>query len=355
MFESPTSLYYLGIALTAVVNLSIIASRYIVKEFHISPFDTILFKGIVQIPVYLLVILRRRQKCRNRPDIANAESTKEVDYAFIPPTLREKIGIFIWGSLGGLPFACQFVSVQKIPMADFTALNSLAPILAYIAARFLLKHKFTFLKVTCCLVLIIGVTMVVQPPIIFGEASQGGTNFDTDYMIGLAFAAVFLASVTILVNAPLVYPDVPNDVVMFWMGVGTIVTPFVCAPWMGIPMKFYNDFASITLEYGLISFGLGVAGVIQNSAFVPLIRMSGPTAVAMVMRTEILLVLVADCAIFAIYPDTIASVGYAIVLACSFGLILAPKIEDKLCPTNASMPKEISGSPRENEAYVKEA
>ena len=36
--------------------------------------------------------------------------------------------------------------------------------------------------------------MVVQPPIIFGEASQGGTNFDTDYMIGLAFAAVFLAS-----------------------------------------------------------------------------------------------------------------------------------------------------------------
>ena len=70
-----------------------------------------------------------------------------VDYAFIPPTLREKIGIFIWGSLGGLPFACQFVSVQKIPMADFTALNSLAPILAYIAARFLLKHKFTFLKV----------------------------------------------------------------------------------------------------------------------------------------------------------------------------------------------------------------
>ena len=73
------------------------------------------------------------------------------------------------------------------------------------------------------------------------------------------------------------------------------------------------------------------------------------------MRTEILLVLVADCAIFAIFPDTIASVGYAIVLACSFGLILAPKIEDKLCPTNASMPKEISGSPRENEAYVKEA
>ena len=44
------------------------------------------------------------------------------------------------------------------------------------------------------MVLIIGVTMVVQPPIIFGEASQGGTNFDTDYMIGLAFSAVFLAS-----------------------------------------------------------------------------------------------------------------------------------------------------------------
>ena len=71
-----------------------------------------------------------------------------MDYAFLPPTLREKIGIAIWGALGGFPFASQYAAVQFIPMGDFTALCSLGPILAYIVARVFLKHKFTILKVT---------------------------------------------------------------------------------------------------------------------------------------------------------------------------------------------------------------
>ena len=72
-------------------------------------------------------------------------------------------------------------------------------------------------------------------------------------------------------------------------------------------------------------------------------------------RTEICLVLVVDYALFSLYPNTIGSIGYILVIVCSFGLILAPKIEDKLCPTKASIPNEISGPPKENEAYVKEA
>ena len=63
---------------------------------------------------------------------------------------------------------------------------------------------------------------------------------------------MFHFTVTILVNAPLMYPNVPNDVVMFWMGIGTIVTPFACAPLMGIPVKFLNDTESFSKLYSTI-------------------------------------------------------------------------------------------------------
>ena len=52
-------------------------------------------------------------------------------------------------------------------------------------------------------------------------------------------------------------------------------------------------------------------------------------------RTEICLVLVVDYALFSLYPNTIGAIGYILVIVCSFGLIVAPKIEEKLCPTKA--------------------
>ena len=50
------------------------------------------------------------------------------------------------------------------------------------------------IKVSCCLVVIIGVTMVVQPPLIFGVAEGETTKFTSKYLIGLAFAGSFLFS-----------------------------------------------------------------------------------------------------------------------------------------------------------------
>ena len=54
-----------------------------------------------------------------------------------------------------------------------------------------------------------------------------------------------------------------------------------------------------------------------------------------VRRTEICLVLAVDYALFSLYPNTIGAIGYILVIVCSFGLILAPKIEEKLCATKA--------------------
>ena len=43
------------------------------------------------------------------------------------------------------------------------------------------------------------------------------------------------------------------------------------------------------------------------------------------------MVLIVDVAFYSIYPNTIAAVGYSLVIASSFGMVLAPNIEKWLC------------------------
>ena len=91
------------------------------------------------------------------------------------------------------------------------------------------------------------------------------------------------------------------------------------------------------MEYTLISISIGAMAVLQNFLIIPMIRWTGPTVCSMMRRTEVLMVLVVDVAFYSIYPNTIATVGYGLVIASSFGMILAPKIEKRLCTSSKSI------------------
>ena len=55
--------------------------------------------------------------------------------------------------------------------------------------------------------MIIGVAMVVQPPLIFGVAEGETTKFTSKYLIGLAFAGSFLFSGKLeTTNSNMAYP-----------------------------------------------------------------------------------------------------------------------------------------------------
>ena len=43
----------------------------------ISPLDAILFKGILQIPISLIAVWRRRHKSKSKVDIASSDTKKE--------------------------------------------------------------------------------------------------------------------------------------------------------------------------------------------------------------------------------------------------------------------------------------
>ena len=77
---------------------------------------------------------------------------QKISYDLIPKTNKNRLGVVIFVILGGVPYLSLYAAVQYVPMGDIVALSALCPILAYVVARVVLKHKFTVLKVPSLLV-----------------------------------------------------------------------------------------------------------------------------------------------------------------------------------------------------------
>jgi len=168
--------YVAGLFLTLVNNALIVISRYIVRDAKLSPADLLLFKGSVQIPLFGLLAYIKCRRQRNKVDISKDDSgggkpRGPQEYSIFPSSRKDQVACLLLFILGPLPFASLYAAVKFTPMTDIVAVAALVPILTYIISWLWLKKKITWLRVVCCISVIAGVSLVVQPPFLFGDIS----------------------------------------------------------------------------------------------------------------------------------------------------------------------------------------
>ena len=79
---------------------------------------------------------------------------------------------------------------------------------------------------------------------------------------------------------------------------------------------------------------MGAGSVLLNFMFFHMIRWTSPAVTTMIKRTAIVFVLFVDIIFYSVFPNDIAIVGHCIVVISSIVMVLAPKIEEKLCPSD---------------------
>ena len=57
-----------------------------------------------------------------------------------------------------------------------------------------------------------------------------------------------------------------------------------------------------------------------------------PIVMAMLRRSEVLMVLIIDVTYYHIFPDIVESIGYVLVLSSLVGMTMADEIQDWICP-----------------------
>merc|ERR1712226_172810 len=257
-------------------------------------------------------------------------------------------------------------------MADYIVIVALTPICSYIFQRMLEGTKFTVLKTSCCLTVVVGILLVVQPQGWFGEIiarnetvignnsssitdelyhetnqssslqCRGGSSkttsepppgtssskFSLDYFFGVAIGLTYALAGALGNCIPSYCKTVSTKVFMLWGGFGSIIISFVLPliPKLEVNTVF-NTLCLSALDWFLIVLMATVALCVQQVTVLGTIWAT-PTIFSMVRRTEILYVLVIDMAYFGDFPNALGVAGYIIVFASVVGMSAAAKIEN---------------------------
>ena len=177
------------------------------KESRTSVADIILVRGVLQILIFGMLVIRLKYKQKSQLNLSGQKENLEV--FFIPNNFYNFLGCLIMAVMGCLPGLTVFAAVIYAPVADVTAVTSATPITSYLLSVIALKHRLSLLKILFCLLVIVGISLVVQPPILFGTSvdcsgnvtgnstvdCQGApTKFTSDFWIGMGYCMLFLFS-----------------------------------------------------------------------------------------------------------------------------------------------------------------
>ena len=81
----------------------------------------------------------------------------------------------VWGGLGA---TCYTYTITSLPLGDAIAIVSLYPILTAFTARLFLKEKITIIHIIALIISSIGVVLIAQPTVIFGEENTNDDEND---------------------------------------------------------------------------------------------------------------------------------------------------------------------------------
>lgn len=212
------------------------------------------------------------------------------------------------GALRPTPFGWQFLRgaaavagvgslywcLAYIPLADATAVASVAPAVVALLSPFILGERIGLRRISAIVVGFLGVLVILRPG--FGGQSVG-------YII--AFAAGCCMAVYYIANRRLAGLHAP----LVAIAQNAIVGVLLLAPVM--PFIWHNPLDGNAVHWGLFLLFAGVGQGMLVSAFL----FAPAYAIAPYQYTNILFAIVAGYVVFGAYPDLFVWIGIVLIVA----------------------------------------
>ena len=195
------------------------------------------------------------------------------------------------------------VGLSHMPIAEFSALNQLAPILLLLGAGIFLKIRITGMQFAFAGVALLGALLVAQP---------GSVSFTPYAFLGVWNAACSAAR-------ELVGRTVPAGISGVVVAVGAVVVSLFGA---GAATFAFETFQVPTLtETGLIA--AAALFLMGGHIFIFMAyRSADPGAVAPFVYTSMLWAVIAQVVVFGSLPNTLALAGMVLIVASGIGVLV---------------------------------
>ena len=232
--------------------------------------------------------------------------------------------VLIQGVLGGLRILFQFACVLYMPLGDALTIVFTEPLWTLLLSRIILRIKISFWKMFFGCLLICGMVLCIQPPVLFPQPSDegddrpgpdhssnstGGHSFgeiftgraegNEDYYLGvlLALGTALTGSMANVCIAKC--ERVSSKVMVFYNGLGGVFIALICIMFDPKSKTSFNILLTEETTWPLILI-LGLMGILGHFSLTRSLRLIPPTTVAVLRAMEIILAYIVQVIILVI-------------------------------------------------------
>ena len=182
--------------------------------------------------------------------------------------------------------ASLFYSFRHLPLGDARIITAAQPIFVTVCACLFIREPCGVFDVLALIVSLGGMTLVTQPPFIFGHS--GSTIYDKEYFIGAAFALLGTVCQAIGFVITRSIKDVDFSVVTIWSGLFGSFPPILIAVALGTFSLPSTAHTPIVILIGVLSFMgqslMTLALQVEDAGIVALVRKADDILVAYLIQ-----------------------------------------------------------------------
>ena len=300
-----------GWLLAVLSGLLFTGNNFLVKYYSIGATDMLLVRSTLQTLLMAVIIGNDTTRLRQILKYCFPVLTKRP---FLPSKKLDGVLVVSQGVLGGLRTLFQFACVLYLPLGDALTIVFTEPLWTLLLSRIFLGIKISFWKIFFGCLLICGMVLCIQPPVLFpspcheedrSSNSSDGHSLNENYYLGVLLA-LGTALTGSLANVSIAKCDrVSSKVMVFYSGLGGVFIALICIVFDQESKVEFNILLTEAATWPLLLL-LGLMGILGYFSLTRSLRLIPPTTVAVLRAMEIILAYVVQviCRLIVIETST---------------------------------------------------
>ena len=190
------------------------------------------------------------------------------------------------GLFTGLRILFTFSSVLYMPLGDALTIVFTEPLWTILLSRIILSIKISAWKILFGCLLVCGMVLCVQPPLLFpaGDVGHVGRQYYLGVLLALGTAIMGAMANVCIARCE----RVSSNVLVFYSGLGGLLIAFICTGF-DEKNKIIFDISAVDVTTWLLLCLVGLTGMVGHFSLTRSLRLIPPTTVAVLRSLEIVL------------------------------------------------------------------
>ncbi|XP_059489920.1 solute carrier family 35 member G1-like [Neocloeon triangulifer] len=305
----PTKTNWCAILLAFLSGVFFTLCSALVKGLKsIAPMELLVLRSCVQVSAMLPIVAYRGRN------------------PFGPSGLR--LLLVLQGIVGGLTLVLLFFSFRRLPLGDATSIIFSSPVFVLLLSFICLREPCGFFRTLVVFLLVTGVVLIAQPPLIFRNGSV--EQYDGLGYLAAVCGALFTAiNIVVMRRCKEVHYSILVLHFSIWSLLIAGILTQIHGPWTSGGHLYY---ASL-VHWGLALL-IGVTGLLGQVLLARALSMEGAGKVAVTRSLDIVLAFILQVAFWGEVPDWKGALGAVLVCVC----VAAMGAEEQLTRAAATIP-----------------